>query len=320
MENSKKTTVFSGPGSMLSQARNELGLPIEEVAHMLNLSSRHIDALESDDYDSLSGPTYVRGYLRSYAQLLGLSADRIIESYNKLQDATKTVELNKLSPAVQITSNDQIVKLGTFLVISLVTGLAVIWWQGQRKLDGEQSSVSVNQSVEAVSPTVSQAEPGAAEQDVTFGEAGLPPPVSAESLRAEGSGIAATSKLGGPAEPRTTPALPAATVTLPPSNVTPTARASETTPRSTGSHPRLVLYAVEDSWADIRDAGQNKLLYETVAAGRVVMLEGAPPLTVFLGNADGVRLEFNGRPYDVNRHKRGQIARFTLNAPETDAN
>jgi cytoskeleton protein RodZ len=80
------------------------------------------------------------------------------------------------------------------------------------------------------------------------------------------------------------------------------------------------LYALEESWADIRDAGQNKLLYETVAAGRVVMLEGAPPLTVFLGNADGVRLEFNGRPYDVSRHKRGQIARFTLNAPETDAN
>ena len=321
MENSKKTTVFSGPGSILSQARNELGLPIEEVAHMLNLSSRHIDALESDDYDSLSGPTYVRGYLRSYAQLLGLSADRIIESYNKLPDAARTVELNKLSPAVQITSNDQFIKLGTFLVISLVTGLAVIWWQGQRKLDSEQSSVSVNQSVEAISPMVSQAEPGAAEQDVSFGEAGLPPPVSVESLRAEGPGIAEKSKLGAsPAEPRTAPKIPAATVTSPPSNVTPTARASETTPRSTGSHPRLVLYAVEDSWADIRDAGQNKLLYETVAAGRVVMLEGAPPLTVFLGNADGVRLEFNGRPYDVNRHKRGQIARFTLNASETDAN
>jgi cytoskeleton protein RodZ len=319
MDNSKKTAASAGPGSMLSQARSELGLPIEEVAHMLNLSSRHIAALESDDYESLSGPTYVRGYLRSYSQLLGLSADRIIESYNKMPDAAKTVDLNKLAPTEQITSNDQIVKLGTFLVIGLLVGLAVIWWQGQRQTDSERTSVTLDRTVDAVAPAASSLDPDSADQGSSMGEAGLPPPVSAESLRVETPSVAAKPPPAAPVEPRSAPS-PAPTATPVPANVVPRTRTGEATPGATGSHPRLVLYALEESWADIRDAGQNKLLYETVAAGRVVMLEGAPPLTVFLGNADGVRLEFNGRPYDVSRHKRGQIARFTLNAPETDAN
>ena len=67
----------NGPGVRLAQARDELGLPVKEVARMLNLSPSHITALENDDYESLFGPTYVRGYLRSYAQLLGLPPEEI---------------------------------------------------------------------------------------------------------------------------------------------------------------------------------------------------------------------------------------------------
>ena len=75
---------------------------------------------------------------------------------------------------------------------------------------------------------------------------------------------------------------------------------------------RIVLHALQESWADVRDAQDNRLLYENVPAGRRISIEGAAPFSVFLGNADGVRVEFNGKNYDVSRHKRGQAARFTL--------
>ena len=58
----------SAPGSQLQQARKDLQLAPEDVAQILHLSVKHINALERDDYKSLPGPTYVRGYLRSYAQ------------------------------------------------------------------------------------------------------------------------------------------------------------------------------------------------------------------------------------------------------------
>ena len=71
-----------------------------------------------------------------------------------------------------------------------------------------------------------------------------------------------------------------------------------------------MLHAEQDSWVDIRDARQVKLLYETVPAGRTVTLEGVAPVSVFLGNAAGVRLDY------VARHKRGMMARFTLGEEE----
>ena len=83
---------------------------------------------------------------------------------------------------------------------------------------------------------------------------------------------------------------------------------------------RLVLHAEQESWADVRDARDNKLLYENIPAGRSVSIEGVPPFRVFLGNADGVRVEYNGKNFDFGRYKRGQVARFTLgeNAAENN--
>jgi len=72
------------------------------------------------------------------------------------------------------------------------------------------------------------------------------------------------------------------------------------------------MIADEDTWADIRDARQVKLLYETVPAGRTVTLEGIAPFSVFLGNASGARLEYNGKAVDVRPYQRGMIARFVL--------
>jgi cytoskeleton protein RodZ len=78
---------------------------------------------------------------------------------------------------------------------------------------------------------------------------------------------------------------------------------------------KLTLVTTQDSWAEVRDARQNRLLYETVPAGRTVVLEGAAPLNVFLGNVEGVSVEFNGKPYDTTPHRRGSIARFALGEP-----
>jgi hypothetical protein len=75
---------------------------------------------------------------------------------------------------------------------------------------------------------------------------------------------------------------------------------------------RFVLHADQDAWADIRDARDVKLLYETVPAGRSVPLEGVAPISIFLGNAAATRIEINGTAVDIERHRRGVFARFTL--------
>ena len=67
-------------GKILSEKRQELEISIEEVAGSLNLGVDAIQALESDDYDRLPGTTFVKGYIRSYAKLLKLDAENLMDN------------------------------------------------------------------------------------------------------------------------------------------------------------------------------------------------------------------------------------------------
>src|SRR4030065_2640549 len=113
----------SGPGRLLHEARLDLRLAPEDVAQILHLSSKQIVALEQDDYKNLPGPTYVRGYLRSYAQLLGLSPEKVLESYNGLTIPSKPISLPQSAPPPQITSSDRLIKAATLGVGGGMRGL-----------------------------------------------------------------------------------------------------------------------------------------------------------------------------------------------------
>ena len=56
-----------GPGERLREARQAAHLTVGEVASRLRLEPRVIERLESDDYEQLHGPTFVRGYLSGFS-------------------------------------------------------------------------------------------------------------------------------------------------------------------------------------------------------------------------------------------------------------
>lgn len=72
-------------GDWLKERREFLGLTRIDVASQLNLRLDIIEALETNDYSSISRVVFARGYLRSYAKLLGLPADEIIRLFNDLK-------------------------------------------------------------------------------------------------------------------------------------------------------------------------------------------------------------------------------------------
>src|SRR6266516_1116435 len=123
----------SGPGGQLRQARLDLKLAPEDVAHILHLSARQIVALEGDDYDHLPGPTYVRGYLRGYAQLLGLPSEPVVDAYNRLVASRKPVDLGKLTPKAEIRSDHQLIKFATVAIVPIIRGLSAVWWHEQER-------------------------------------------------------------------------------------------------------------------------------------------------------------------------------------------
>lgn len=68
------------PGALLRKARQGYEWSIDDVAANLNLSIDVVTALERDDYRHLPGATFVRGYLRSYARLLGIDENEVLVS------------------------------------------------------------------------------------------------------------------------------------------------------------------------------------------------------------------------------------------------
>jgi len=266
-ESSTAAEPDTGPGAMLRQARADLRLSVEDVAQRLRLAPRQIAAIENEDYEHLPGPTYVRGYLRSYAQLLGLVPDAVIERYNRQPAAVRPVDLSKHAPTPQLSSDHRVIKMTTLVVAGLVLGLAALWWQGS-----DDSPIRLRKPAPPTAP-------------------GRPAEVAP----------AAPAEERAPANDESRTAAPAVT---PAPNEVPKAP-------STGSSP-LVLRFRQESWVDVRDGEQRRLLYSLVPAGRVIRLGGTPPFNVYLGNAGGVHVEYNGRPVDLEPFRRGPIARVTL--------
>jgi cytoskeleton protein RodZ len=74
--------VHPSPGELLKSAREASGLSIEQVAEKLHLLQSIVSALEQDCYDRIRGETFVRGYMRNYARLLGINSDEVVGRYN----------------------------------------------------------------------------------------------------------------------------------------------------------------------------------------------------------------------------------------------
>lgn len=67
------------PGALLQKLRLRNEWSIEDVASNLNLRTEVIAALEVDDYSQLPETTFIRGYIRAYARLLGIREEEVLE-------------------------------------------------------------------------------------------------------------------------------------------------------------------------------------------------------------------------------------------------
>ncbi len=70
------------PGALLKTGREAAGMSVEQVADKLHLLKSIVSSLEKDCYNRVRGDTFARGYLRNYANLLGMDADEIVGCFN----------------------------------------------------------------------------------------------------------------------------------------------------------------------------------------------------------------------------------------------
>src|SRR5512141_2783315 len=70
-------------GATLREARQRRGLSLDEVQECLHFRERYLTALEEEHWDLLPGEAYTKGFLRTYAEFLGLDRTLFIDEFNE---------------------------------------------------------------------------------------------------------------------------------------------------------------------------------------------------------------------------------------------
>jgi cytoskeletal protein RodZ len=121
--------------SILQKARIESGLTVDDIADSLKIRKQYIIALEKGDMDALPNKTYAIGYLKLYANYLGVELTPSIKDAKK----TKTYNENKIT----ITPNCQkYVIIGSIAIFILTIIIYYTMFYG--KLDTEAVSIIEN--------------------------------------------------------------------------------------------------------------------------------------------------------------------------------
>jgi cytoskeletal protein RodZ len=115
-------------GSSLRQARQQRELSVADVERSTRIRAKYLAALEEDSFDVLPGPAYVRGFLRTYAEELGLDGNLLVDAYNELH-APAEDDLPPIQPAGLRPPGASVARPTAILALGLVVFGGVAVWQ-----------------------------------------------------------------------------------------------------------------------------------------------------------------------------------------------
>ncbi|KUI99985.1 cytoskeleton protein RodZ [Vibrio sp. MEBiC08052] len=312
-----------GPGSLLKQKRESLGLTQKQIADRLRLRLTIIQSLEENNFDIDKVSTFTRGYVRSYAKLVGVDEPEILAAYDHYCGATDPdLLMTSFSRKTTREQHNSRINLITVGIVAIVIGISSVWWYQNQKQDtlippqsqasSEQDQVAgssgdektddfttvrdlTQSSQEQASPDVENAvspeEPGANVADDTD-------TVSALAQSPQDKQEAVTDEDTAPAEP----------VVSDPATSSPVADE----PQSSVALTTLSMNFKDDCWVRVIDANGKTLLIGLKKENQSVQLQGEAPFKVILGAPEGVSMTFAGEPVDLSGYTSGKVARFSL--------
>ncbi|MDH3856633.1 MAG: DUF4115 domain-containing protein, partial [Gammaproteobacteria bacterium] len=318
-----------GPGERLQAARIQQGLSLEDVAHRMHLSLDILKAIEDNNFEEITAPIFVKGYLRAYARIVSLNEDEMILQYRDFYSEEDPPISSTSNILPELSAGDARIKWTTYFVILVIAVLlAAWWWNAEQNNEAPISldSQSTEQRAAADDEVISSEIEAVSEELVATTDIAEAEPIqenTAETLPTQEDIAEAVSTQEDTIEPAVVEpvALPESPAPEPvvaesvavetesrasEAEVTETTAAARTGPvllAPTGSD-KLQLVVTADTWTDVKDANSYQLVYDLLRAGDSVELTGEAPFSVFLGNGHGVEIKINGEAVDVSRRIR----------------
>ena len=111
-------------GNSLREARERQGLGYPEIELATKIRAKYIRALEEEDFTSIPGDAYIRGFLRTYSEYLGLDGDVYVDEYASRFITSWRDELPPRPERRKIRGRDRSVQRRT--VFFVLAGIAVV--------------------------------------------------------------------------------------------------------------------------------------------------------------------------------------------------
>jgi cytoskeleton protein RodZ len=270
-------------GAQLAYRRQQHGWSVDDVANQLKLAPRQIEAIEADNYAALPTIVMTRGYIRSYAKMLGLDPATILPS--TVPVAAAQAQILGKQRSTTIFSESRLALAGRnrvpykWILGGIVLVLAGVLATQFGALSGLRQS-----SAESVAPHAAS---------VTSGEASNAepsPPLSAAPSAA----------------------LPAAN-TVPIVDAKPQLAvvATPAAAAAAGAN-QLRLTFKQDSWVEIKRADKSTLFSRVGKAGSTETFDIDQPVFVVIGNLAGVDATLRGVALDLKAGAKSNVARLNL--------
>jgi cytoskeleton protein RodZ len=284
-------------GKLLCATRMRLGKDLQRIADILHIRYNYLVAIEDGRYEDLPGQAYAIGFVRAYADHLGLDGGEIVRRYKEESAGVK----HKTAFEFQMPTSDSALPSGTLLLIAVVTGMLVygVWYS---MAGSDRSAVELIQEVPDRLAAIADPTTIQAALPVTAGE----PTTTTTAAVVDGADLAAEpdeaviTEVSAPAGETVVAALPS-TAAMPLATTPPPAAMS---PQVTDV---LELRAKADVWITLRD---TKAVERTqfLRKDEVLRLPEQGVTTLVTANAGDLEILVNGKtmpPLDAGLFARG---------------
>jgi cytoskeleton protein RodZ len=126
-------SVRENPGAQLAALREQCGYSAEYVASKLHLRVCMIERLEADDYQDMPEPVFIKGYLRAYANLVGVQSEPFLVSFNRFHASDKPAQERALWQTRRQTHQVEHVTRWVTGAFAVIVVAAVAWWWSKSK-------------------------------------------------------------------------------------------------------------------------------------------------------------------------------------------
>lgn len=296
-------------GAYLKRIRESKGLSLEDLSRKTHIALNLLQQIEAGEWDKFPVEAYVRGYLNSISETLGLSMPEVLAAYSKEAGSSYSQEF---LAAETLSSGDESFaakklkqgKGGSKVAILVVVVLAVAFLVGVYFLKS---------SPDAVLPTSKKSETPVVEEDTSSFEADVPD--GAENIPPESLSVATDTSSALPDTAKKVSAKGNSATTFIVSSDSREKASEDSTENANKLSVALTGNDSASSWVGIyRSLNDNKVLREgniTSARSRISYSYG-DTLCLVIGNPDAVgQMLINGKRANVPVRK-GHASRFCV--------